>query len=103
MKLYANFDFFVLDIPLMSLNIKSIIISINSELVKFIFSSYCSILFAWLNLSKTFGFKLVWFALFILQYVYYINLYLSNWSEVESQRNLALKPLRPDRITSISV
>ena len=29
--------------------------------------------------------------------------YLSNESLVESQRNLALKPLKPDKITSISV
>ena len=81
---------------------KSNIIFTKSEFDKYIFSSYSSILFAWLNLSKTFGFKLM-VCTFYITYVYYINLYLSNWSEVESQRNLALKPLRPDKITSISV
>ena len=104
MKRYVDFGFFGNDfgLTLMSLNIKSIIIFINSEFVRYSFSSYCSILFAWLNLSKTFGFKLI-VCTFYITYVNYINLYLSNESLVESHRNLALNPAIDDKITSISV
>ena len=104
MKRYADFGFFGNDfgLTLMSLNIKSIIIFINSEFVRYSFSSYCSILFAWLNLSKTSSFKLI-VCTFYITYVYYINLYLSKESLVESHRNLALKPLSPDKIARYSI
>ena len=83
-------------------SMKSIKIFTKSEFDKFIFSAYSSDLFAWLNFLKTSSFKLIVFTFYITN-VNYINLYLSNESLVESHRNLALKPLRPDKITNISV
>ena len=78
----------------------------KSSSVKFIFCDHDS-----LSLAKSYFFFLSGDMLIVHIYCFNkygylfnnINLYLSNESLVESHRNLALKPLRPDKITNISV